>query len=191
MSRDIGSAFTAAVEAANVPLIAFVELDFGSGAVRVTNAPYTFSWNGHDWLGLGTLGSIEPIEEGAGLEARGVGLRLAGVPVSNDEHPEMIGIALDEHYQGRDCRIWVAVLDDQYRIIGDPKLIFLGRMDHMDITVGDVGSILLHAESRLADLERPRVRRYNDADQQAEYAGDLGLQFAEQMVEFAILWGRV
>lgn len=190
MSRSVGAAVEAVLDSGNVPLVLFVELDFGSGFVRVTNAPYNFTWNGFSWLGLGRAGGIDALSEGAGLQARGAALQLSGVPVSGEGESEYIAIALDEHYQGRDLRIWAAVLDDQFRIVGDPKLVFLGRIDNMDITVGTTATIVLAAESRLADLERPRVRRYNDADQQAEYPGDLGLQYAEQMVEKALMWGR-
>ena len=62
----------------------------------------------------------------------------------------------------------------------------------MQILLGSTQSeVLLTAENRLADWDRPRIRRYNDADQQSEYPGDLGMQFAEQMVNKTILWGKV
>jgi hypothetical protein len=190
LSRDLTAAVQAAVENANVPMVAFVELDFGSGFVRVTNAPYSMTWNGSSWLGLGTLGGIDAVDEGAGLEARGVALKLSGVPVSGEGDSENISIALGEHYQGRDCRIWVALLDEQFSIVPDPKLIFLGRMDNMEIEVGATATIVVRAENRLADLERPRVRRYNSGDQQVLFSGDKGLEFVEQMVDTSIVWGR-
>ena len=190
MSRDIGAAVQAAVASANVPMLIFVELDFDDEAVRVTNAPYTFQWNGYSWIGLGKLGGIEAIDEGSSLEARGIALQVSGVPVSGEGDSEFIEIALGEHYQGRDCRVWVAVLDDQFSIVGNPKLIFLGRMDDMDIVLGATATITLRAQSRLADLERPRVLRYNDATQQELYPGDRGLEFVEQMVEKAVVWGK-
>lgn len=190
MSRSIGAAVQAALEAAHVPLLVFVELDFSGGFVRVTNAPYAFEWNGYTWTGLGRLGGIEAVQEGASLEARGVALKLSGVPLSGEGDAENISIALNEHYQGRDARVWLAALDEQFRIIGDQKLVFLGRMDNMQIEAGRTATITLQAESRLADLERPRVRRYNNEDQQLAYPGDRGLEFAEQMVEKALLWGR-
>lgn len=110
MSRTLTTAVQDALEAASVALAVFVELDFGSGFVRVTNAPHDLQWNGYTWTGLGKLGGIEPVEEGASLEARGVALRLSGVPVTGSGASENIAIALGEHYQGRDARIWVAPL---------------------------------------------------------------------------------
>lgn len=186
MSRDgISTAAGNALAAENVPLLCFIELAFQSGTVRVCNAAYNFDWNGHTWLGRGDVIGIAPVQEGANLEAHGVSMRLSGVP------SEYIAIALAEHYQGRAAKIWAAPLDAEYRIIADPVLVFNGRMDTMPINMaGGTATIELTAESRLVDWERPRVRRYNDADQQAEYPGDLGLKLVEQMVEKELIWGR-
>lgn len=184
MSRTLSAAVLAALTAANVPLIVFVELAFDSGTVRVTNAAYNQTWNGSTWIGLARLGGIDPIEEGAGVQANAIGLRLSGVPT------DMVSIALGEHYQGRRCRIWAAPLSASYQVLADPVVVFDGRMDTMAVEMGRTAIITLTAESRLADLERPRVRRYNDADQQAEYPGDKGLEFAEEMVEKELLWGK-
>lgn len=190
MSRTLTAAVQAALAAGNVPFLLLVELDFSGGFLRVTNAPYSFSWNGYTWTGIGRLGGIESVSEGAGLEARGVAMKLSGVPLDGEGDAENIALALNEHYQGRDARVWAAPLTEDFRFIADPKLVFLGRMDTMEIELGRTATIVLRVESRLADLERPRVRRYNDADQQAEYPGDLGLAHAEQMVEKTLLWGR-
>ena len=94
MSRSISAAVEAAVESANVALVLFVELDFQSGFLRVCNAPYTISWNGYDWLGIGHLGGIDPIPESTGLEAAGVALRLSGVPSSGEGASEHIATTL-------------------------------------------------------------------------------------------------
>ena len=184
MTRSLTSDVQAAFAAANVPLLVLVELDFSSGFLRATNASYSVDWNGYSWLGLGRLGRVDVIEEGGSLEAFGVKLTLSGVPA------EQVSIALGEHYQGRACRIWAAPLSSEYRVLADPVQCFSGRMDTMQLVMGTQAEITVNAESRLADLERPRVRRYNDADQQAEYPGDLGFQFVEQMVEKQLLWGR-
>lgn len=206
MSRTLTEIVESAFSSANVPLLAFVELEFDSGTVRLTNAAYNIAWDGETWLGLGRLGSIGDIQETAGVEAHGVSLRLSGV---QDEH---IALALAEDYQGRPCKIYAAPLGsassamwadedwagddwagDEYtlfNVLSDPVLVFQGRMDEMPIELGKTAEIALTAQSRLADLERPRVRRYNDSDQQDEYPGDLGLQFAEAMVEKQLLWGK-
>ena len=186
MSRgSVTVAADTALGGENVPLLCFIELAFASGTARLCNAAYSFNWNSHTWLGAGRVLGISPVEEGADLQAYGVSMRLSGVPA------DLVSIALAEHYQGRTAKIWAAPLDSSYTVISDPVLVFNGRMDVMPIKMeGASATIELSVESRLIDWERPRVRRYNDADQQAEYPGDLGLQYVEQMVSKDLIWGR-
>lgn len=185
MTLRTDSANTTALQSGHVPLLIFVEMEFGGGYVRCTNAAYTIAWNGHDWLGLANLGSIDPIEEGVVIQSYGIGFRLSGVD------PAKIEIALAEDYQNKPAKIWLATLDpDTFAIKGTPTLIFSGLMDTMPIELGETATITVTAESRLVDWDRPRVRYYTDADQQAEYPGDLGLQYVNETVDKEIVWGR-
>ena len=47
-------------------------------------------------------------------------------------------------------------------------------------------SVALACESRLVDLKRAEVRRYTDADQQAEYPGDRFFEFVPALHEAEI-----
>jgi len=186
MSRSgVTGAADTALAAENVPLLCFIELQFDSGTVRVCNAAYSFSWNSYTWIGAGQVLNMSAVQEGADLQAYGVTMQLSGVPAA------YVSVALNEHYQGRTARIWAAPLSATYTVIADPVLVFNGRMDVMPISMKGASAVIeLSIESRLIDWERPRVRRYNDADQQAEYSGDLGLQYVEQMVSKDLIWGR-
>lgn len=184
MSRTLTTAVDAALGADNVPALILVYMDFPDGALRCCNAGYTFSWDGSEWLGLGHLGQIDIIEEGAELQMYGVSMILSGIPTENIQR------ALGQHYQGRDCKVWMAPLDSDYQILVDPVLVFSGRMDTMDIAMADTANIRMTGESRLTDWERPRVRRFNDEDQKAEYPTDRGFEFVAAMVEKNLLWGR-
>jgi len=183
MSRNLTSATDNALAAGNVPMLCFVLMDFPSGFLRVNNSSVIINWGGEDWYGLGRLGSIDQIEEGATLESRGLKFKITGVSQAN------IAIALGQQYQGRDCKVWLAPLTSEYAVIADPVLTFWGRMDVMDIDLGETATITVSAESRLADWDRPRTRRYTHEDQQLDYPGDLGFEFVPQMVEKELRWG--
>jgi len=184
MTRTVTPAVAAALAGEVVPALLLIDLDFSSGHVRVNNSAVNFNWDGHDWLGLATLGSVDAVAEHSGLEMSGVSMVLTGIPSA------MISVALGEHYQGRDCLIYLAPLNDSHVVLADPVLVFSGRIDTMEIALGDTAGITLTAESRLTDWERPRVRRYTHEDQIVEYPGDLGLEFVPQMVEKTLVWGR-
>ena len=158
-------------------------MDFPSGFLRVNNSAQDMTWNSLTWLGVGRVGSIDPIGEGMTLEARGLRFSITGVDPAN------IALALGQQYQGRSCKVWFAPLNDDYSVVADPYLIFSGRMDTMDIELGTTATITISAESRLADWDRPRVRRYNSADQAITDPTDLGFEFVPQMVEKNLRWG--
>jgi len=182
-NRATTTATNNALAASQVRAVVFVEMDFPSGMLRMNNSAQNMQWNSLEWLGVGRIGSIEPITEGMTLEARGLRFSISGVD------PASIAIALGQQYQGRACRVWFAALNEDYTVVADPYLVFSGRMDTMDVELGTTASITVAAESRLADWDRPRVRRYNSADQNISYPSDKGFEFVPQMVEKSIRWG--
>jgi hypothetical protein len=185
MSRSLTAAVETGSQQPNVTAILLAKLDFSSGMLYVTNMPYnvTPAWDGNTYVGGGNLVGVDPVSESADQQAHELKYRLAGIP------PEYLSIALTEHYQGRDAFLYWALMDADHKVVSDPVLLFKGRMDSMEIVLGQQGVITLTAQSRLADWSRARVRRYNDADQQAEYPGDKFFEYQEQMVSVELLWG--
>lgn len=102
MSRTITAAADAVLSAAHAPYLVFVELDFDSGIVRLCNAAMSIAWNGYTWIGLGSVGRIDPIQESADLTANGMAFQLSGID------PAYLALALGETYQGRSAKLWLA-----------------------------------------------------------------------------------
>lgn len=183
MPRDLTPAAEAAFQAEHVPSLILVEMDFPTGFLRLTNAGMNVAWGGHTWYGVGDLGALDPVQETATLEAPQLAFQLTGI------RPEYVAVALGQHYKGRAVRIWEAPLDGAYRVVADPAIVWLGRMDTLDIELGPTATLTMTSISRLDDWSRAKVRRYNHEDQQIDYPGDLGLAFVEQMVEKELRWG--
>ncbi|QDL55298.1 hypothetical protein [Rhodoferax aquaticus] len=181
--RNLSTTAANALAASQVRGVVFVEMDFPAGFLRLNNSAQQLNWNGFTWLGIGRLGSIDPVGEGMKLEARSLKFTVTGIDSAN------IAIALGQHYQGRACKVWLAPLDEAYAVLPDPVLVFSGRMDTMDVELGATATITVSAESRLADWDRPRVRRYNSADQAITDPADKGFDFVPQMVEKSLRWG--
>lgn len=183
--RTLTAAVETAIVADNVIQIDLVQMEFTSGAVRVHNGVGNITYAGNVYSGIGKLGQIDEDAEGQEMKATGARFSLSGVP--ND----VISIALNENYQGKIVTHWIGLLDEQHRLIADPVIRFKGRMDTMAIEVGQTSSVTVTAEDLMADWDRPRVRRYNDSDQKAEYAGDRGMEFVAEMVDKTFFWGKV
>ena len=77
---------------------------------------------------------------------------------------------------------------DAAAIVAAPIGPFLFKMDQLTYQLGSTATIRLTAESRLADWQRPRVRRYNNADHQVLHSGDEFFKHVEKQVEAVHLW---
>lgn len=160
-----------------------IEMDFPSGFVRINGSPTSLYLGGNEFLGVGGLGAITVVEEAAELRAYDLSVQLSGVP------RDSVALALTEAYQGRRGTVWEVPLDrSTWQPVADPIIVFRGRMDQMDIRIGDTATISVKLLNRLADWDRPRIRRYTDADQQAKHPGDNGFRFVATTTEKTIEW---
>lgn len=181
--KPLGANAAAALASDAVKACAFVQFDFTSGTHRYTTLPYTTTWNGQSWFGLGNLAELSEIRETEALTAVGVKATLSGIPAS------FVSLALSEPIQSKPCTIWFAALGDDNQVLDTPPVEFQGSVDNPGIVInGGTCSVTINIESKLADFSRPKVRRYNDADQQHQYPGDRFFEFVPQMTEKELVW---
>ena len=182
--RSLTGAMATALAGSGIAPVMFIELNFASGYVRVTNLGFDIQWNGYTWLGAGYVGSIDAIVETEEVRSNGITFTLSGIPLA------LIETALGEQYQERSANVWFGAVSAG-ALVADPVLVFPGKMDTMNVVLGDTAAIKVTAENRMADFERPRVRRYNHESQISEYPNDLGFQYVAQLVERSLFWGVV
>lgn len=183
MTHNLTGTVAAAVTAEQVARTVAIELDFPSGMARFNASPKDITISGNTFLGVGMLGSVSVTEESAELRAYGLTVMLSGIP------RDVVTLALIQGYQGRRGTVWEVPLNpDTHAVLADPMVIFRGRMDTMEIELGETAFVRVSLENRLADWERPRMQRYTDEDQQARYPGDTGFRFVSAMTEKEIIW---
>jgi hypothetical protein len=182
--RSLSNDMTTQVSASQLSPIILVSLSF-STPVNLWSGYGTITYNGTGYLGIGTLGTISPIEETTDLAARGITMQLSGVPTAQ------IAIALTENYQGRECSILFAAMASDGTLVSTPVTVFSGRMDVMTINDdGEQAIIGMSAENKLVDFRRPREVRYTDEEQKALFPTDKGLEFVNAIQEKQIYWGN-
>jgi len=164
----------------------FVELDFPTGFVRLNSTDRTIAFDSGsgsvNFLGKGNMGSVSPISESHGLQARGVELSLSGIPAAHIS-------AAFENAQRRAGKVWVAFLDSNYTLVSNPVLAFSGLIDNSAITIGETATVTIFLESRLITWERIKIQRYTNETQQQRFSGDKFFEFVNQMVEKELIWG--
>ncbi len=162
-------------------------------------------WNGNAYIGGGNLIGISPYQETQDLQAQGLKFELNGISST------LISAALQEAYQGRKCRLYIAIMqnvdtgiiteDGSYITTESGDIItvesqvlsaykfFTGLMDTMDITDdGKTSRIVLTAENILILLKRTKTGRYTSEFQKSLYSDDKGLDFISQLQDKEIVW---
>ena len=182
--RSLSNDMTTQVSASQLSPIILASLAFQT-PLNLWSGYGTITYSGTGYLGIGTLGTISPVEETTDLAARGISMQLSGVPTA------LIAVALTENYQGKACSIMFGALDSSGALVSTPITIFSGRMDVMSINDdGQNATIGMTAENKLVDFRRPREVRYTDEEQKNLYSGDKGLEFVNSIQEKEIYWGN-
>jgi len=183
--RAFSSEVITALESSTVRLVTFASLDFVSGTIYVHDGIGTYTWGGHDWLGVGDFGGISSVEEGQEVSPYALTLKLSGLD------PSLISSAMTEDYFMREVNVYLGILSDVDALIDTPTQIWSGFMDVMKFTVGADGgdSIELTAESELSKFDRSKNLRYTHQQQQKRDATDLFFEFLKDIQGLKVTWG--
>lgn len=183
-ARVLTPAVAAALADGHVRPAIFFEGEFATGFVRLWTGVGEVQWGGQTWSGLGSLLGIGVIGETDRIEAAGSSVTLSGVPT------DLVSVAITEAKQGLPGKIWLGFLDQDWQVIDDPVLSFVGRLDVPTIDDGrDSCTVTITYESRLIDLLRPREWRYTHESQQVLHPGDRGFEYVSSIQDKEVRWG--
>ena len=183
MSRGLPAAVNTALQSDFVQLVTFAELQFSAATQYVHDGLGTYTWGGHNWIGLGTLGSISAIAEGTEISPYSLTLTLSALDST------MSSSALTENYFMRPVKIYLGLLDSSDALIATPSQIWSGHMDVMTITAGsDNDSISLVAESDMSKFDRSANLKYTHRQQQRVDANDLFFEFLQDIEGAKVVW---
>ena len=166
--KSFTPALAADLASEHVTPILFVRVELDARTDRYCSAAADVTWDGHTWRGVSGMVSVEPIEEGDDLVARGLRFVIGGLSAS-----QTAAFFLD-HVQGRPVTCWFGAIGDA-GIIADPEVEFVGRLDAPERTIAADGqvTIVIPAESRMMRWAVPNGSRYTHAEQQRLHPGDL------------------
>lgn len=183
MSRGLSSAQQTAAAGRHRQVARLIEMAFDSGALRITDAPWDVTSGADTFYRINRPGYIRPLSESAGSQ-EGLEFGLSGLNTG------IVDIAGLEPAKGRLVTLYKAYLDATTNaLIGSPVLYWIGRIRSMPVVESNAeAQIVVQVEHYDHMLTRPSPVRYNNADQQRLYAGDLGCEFAEELAEKKIIW---
>jgi len=183
LSRVINSAVIAELAKDSFNMAHLVSIDF-STPVYLTENSTDLVYAGNTYTSSSALKGISNITETSEVQVGSVGITLSGV------NQEFIAILLNQNYIDREVKIFMVVLNAANGIIGDPVLIYDGRVQSFTINDSETGSqILLTASSHWADFEKKSGRRTNTNSQALFFNQDKGFEFSPN-TQKSLKWGR-
>jgi len=192
MSKILSTAVETLIESGDIATCMLARLHFSNSTYpsRYANAGQDIYWDeagaGEEvYQAVGNLGSIEALAETDELQLQTIQLTLTGIK------PETINHAMFANHAGNPAFIWRAILDkDTFAVIGDPVLMFAGRMDFLTISLGETAAVSIQVISRLSDWEKTKGGRFNTA-YQITYVDptDQGFQYLPSLVNKNLTWG--
>lgn len=173
------TAFAAALRRPHVKRFVLGRLAFRSGDAYWCSLPYPVDYNGHTYVPMWGLLSIDNITETAD-SAQGMRLVFSGVTGA------AIAAAQTEEVQGCACELHLAVIDGGALLVDEG--VWIGEMDVMTAEDDTEPRVTITAEHQMTLWERAAPVLCSDAAQQAEYPGDLGCEYVAQMETASIAW---
>jgi hypothetical protein len=174
-----------ALEKPVVNLVFFLELAFASGTVRVCTYNQTITWGGYDWLGMGQLGKISPVDESSGVASSAMTFEL------NISDPSILALAIGgvEEYRGLGAKLYFCPLTDAAVLVDTPEICWRGVMDTVAVGVdGENGQIALRCETSAFGIKRRAIHRLNAAQQKQRHPTDTGLDFLNDLMSNPQMW---
>lgn len=183
--RDMSAAMLAEIAKDSVRMVHLIKIGL-STPEYLTTAHKDISFNGDSYFAIGHILKIGTVTESLAMRVNSINLTLSGADQS------FIATFLSQNITNKTLQIWLGFLDSGGSLIPDPLEIFSGRIDSFKVsedTISGSTQISATAANHWVDWEKVAGRRSNDHDQQLYYPGDLGLEFASQIVK-DLKWGK-
>lgn len=181
--RDMTVDAQLAIEATYARPLFLVSCQFANETIYVWTGIGSIVWDGHAWIGVGTLGNVSAIAETIETQAQGITLSLSGIDSS------LLSDALTQTYGGGKAKVWLAFMLANGSLVSDPIPAYLGDMDQttIDMSTEDT-TISIAVENGLSELNRARGGRYTDQCQRQKYPTDGGLKYVSWLNDQFLNW---
>ena len=188
MPRSMSSTILTALQSQSVYPALFISLTFSNSVANLWTGSGNITWNSTTWSGAGQIMSLEPVEDGYTVEARGTAVRLSGLNAT------LLSDCLNDIQLGLPVLIYLGLFSSypftSGSLIASPILIWSGRVDQTTIDLdGETATLTINCETRLLDMNIPSSFRLTLQDLNAQYPGDLGTSFVDAISELTIGWG--
>ena len=192
--RPLSSSVLTELGESDYKLAILVYGDFPQGEVRFWSGYGPLLWDGSTYTGtlvpddngnFNTLLGLSLATETTDQKSSQAVFTMAGIPNSLNSQ------IADYDWQGNQCSAHLAFFDNNFQLISDPVVLFVGQMDSDEAQDdGEAFKVSITARNRMADVLRQRTYRFDHESQTALYAssGDAGFEFVSDIQTKELKW---
>jgi hypothetical protein len=166
----------------NPRLVIAVEILYKNAPVRAHTGVGEIVIDGQTYIGVGSLGGIDPVKQSANNGPSTMNLSMSGLD------PTLVAETLNQRTQGSKVKIIICSLDDDLQVTSS-SIMLSGRVSTQRFAYGQEMSVEVEIVDRLADWQRKGARRFDQESHKAEQPDDDFFQAVAQMSERALYWG--
>lgn len=181
---DFGATINAYLAGRKVNMRPLALFDFRDGEMPVWAGEYDLVSGGKTWKGLGSVASVDGLDQAATLESSPMTFTLSGVekPGTGTTFISIAKSSDRANYIKRLVYVYVQFFDDDWQPLDDPFALKAGIMADMQMSRsrtngGVLRTITMQANNIFYGRGVAPAAFYTDRDQQTRFPGDLGMQF--------------
>lgn len=183
MSRSLNASVITEIAKDSVTMCHLVYMGLNT-AQYLTDAAFDIDYSSNTYVSSSYLVSLNSVEEASEVRVGSLNIELSSVSQA------FTSIFLTYPYIGKQVIIRRAFLDSTGSIIGDPVIIYDGRIDGFDMNESEeTSTINVSIASHWSDFEKKAGRYTNTSSQELFFSGDKGFDFAANTVK-DLKWGR-
>lgn len=181
MTRSIDQGTLRAMSLDSYRPVILIEINTPGLFIRLTSNMQDVVFDGNTYT-AGALSGVGGIAETDDLNDAQMSIIFSGID------PAIKSAVVSSNFINSPISVRIQFFDEQWVAHGDGLVYFIGSAAGQNIASGQTSEITVSCRSRMASLSRPRSERYSDQEQQAQYPGDLGMQFASELASRTIVW---
>jgi hypothetical protein len=168
------------------PVALLADIGHPLGTVYVWTGMGILPYNGKEYVGLGILAGIEPIQQTTEISIQEVGLTLNTL----QDNPALFQDFISYSVKGYEANVYMAAFNNNLSVVRDPVNIMRIRLDHQTITMADDGklTIVLTGQSGFYKLQRSIDISYTAEEFKEQFSDETGLDMISQMATKETTW---
>ena len=183
MARSLTSAVKTELATNKLNPVTLVYLGIASGS-RYTDHYKDISYNANTYTASSVLLGVSDVSESSDVAVDSITVVFTGADQT------IISLLLNNDYMDKEAEIYKGFLDSSQQLIADPFLLFKGRIESFAIDEdANSSQVSISIASHWADFDKTKGRKTNTNSQQLFYSGDVGFDYASQVIQ-GIKWGR-